>query len=30
VKGFSPVKIHIFSKRVRKVITREGKESEVL
>jgi hypothetical protein len=29
VTGFSPVKIHIFSKRVRKVITREGKESEV-
>jgi hypothetical protein len=27
--GFSPAKIHIFSKRVRKVITREGKESEV-
>jgi hypothetical protein len=29
VIGLSPVKIHIFSKRVRKVITREGKESEV-
>jgi hypothetical protein len=29
VRGFSTVKIHIFSKRVRKVITREGKESEV-
>jgi hypothetical protein len=27
---FSPVKIHIFSKRFRKVITKEGKESEVL
>jgi hypothetical protein len=30
VIGFSSVKINIFSKRVRKVITREGKESEVL
>jgi hypothetical protein len=30
VIAFSPVKIHVFSKRVRKMITREGKESEVL
>jgi hypothetical protein len=29
VIGFSAVKIHIFSKRVRRVITWEGKESEV-
>jgi hypothetical protein len=29
VTGFSPAKIHIFSKRVRKGITVEGKESEV-
>jgi hypothetical protein len=26
---YSPVKINIYSKRGRKVITREGKESEV-
>jgi hypothetical protein len=29
VIGFSPVKIHIFSKRGRKMKTREGKESEL-